>query len=326
MDTEGFFSPMDVGGPFPPMDTEGSFSQMDTEVSPSHMDAEGSSSDTDSEASSSDTEVVYPPGPQYRLKQRTDLGRLLMLFLSFRPHVTIGLVDRNRIQFYHADHSVVLISSPISLSLQDKEGGIDRFIAILIAFHRLSMLDQTIFGAGQNGTVLRLRRDDKVKEPIEVDLGKAVSLFPSLVGRSTAVMYGTSPEWPNSQLVVKISWVEDSRVSEQELMEKAVQEAARPGHEWALNHLPRFCYVEDVSDQTDASVRDLFKKSRIKNYEYTYQRRLMRIVVQEPLHPLTMLASTRDVGQVMLDVASGACLPGLSVHIRLHQSSPSVAL
>ena len=87
----------------------------------------------------------------------------------------------------------------------------------------------------------------------------------SLVGRSIAVMYGTSLKWPNRRLVIKISWVDDFRVSKQDFMDKAVEEATKPGHEWALNHLPRFFYVEDVDDPTYGSVQELFENTRFVN-------------------------------------------------------------
>lgn len=230
-----------------------------------------------------------------------------MELLSIRPHVTVGLVDRNRIQFYHANHSVVLVSSAINLSLEDDEGSIDKLIAILIAFRRLFLNDRRIMEPIENATILRLEGNEKLGGPIEIELGAAISLSPSLVGRSTAVIYGRSGRWPKSRVVVKISWVDETLISEEEFMDKAVEEATKSGHEWAVNHLPRFLYVEDVKDATDRAVQELLKIATFANKKYTYKRRQMRIVIQEPLHPLKSLASARDVGQVILDVACGAC-------------------
>jgi len=273
-----------------------------------------------------DTEVEFKTPP--RRRQPAEVGRHLTDLLSLRPHVTVGLVDRNRIQFYHANHAVVLVSSVIDLSLRNDKSGIDRFIAILIAFRYLSLRDQMVLGTGPNGMTLRLRGDDKVEGPIEIELGTVISTGPSLVGRSTAVMHGTSPKWPNRRLVVKISWVDDYRVSELEFVGKAVEEATKSGHEWALNHLPRFFYVEDIEDPTYESVEELFKNARFVKGEYTYGLRQMRVVVQEPLDSLMTLTNAKDVGQVILDVACGACpLPGFSViSIHLHQISSPVAL
>jgi len=247
--------------------------------------------------------------PQHQCKQPIEVGQYLMELLSVRPHVTVGLVHRDSVQFYHANHSVVLVSSVVDLSLHDDESGIDRLIAILIAFRRLSLHDQRILEAGQDGTVLRLQGNEKVEGPIEIELGAVISMSPSLVGRSTAVMHATSAKWPNSRLVVKISWVDESRVSEQEFMDRAVEEATKSGHGWALDHLPRFFYAEDINDPSYRSVRELFKVARLVNRKYTYEGRRMRIVVQEPLHSIKTLTNVRDVGQVMLDVACGECPP-----------------
>ena len=118
--------------------------------------------------------------------------------------------------------------------------------------------------------VLRLEGNDKAADPIEIELGTAVSLSPSLVGRSTAVVHGTSGEWPDLRVVVKISWVDEARISEREFMNKAAEGAAKSGHEWATNNLPRFLCVEDVDDPTDRSVQELFKTARFANREYTY--------------------------------------------------------
>ena len=75
------------------------------------------------------------------------VGRYLLEQFSvpaFRSHATIGLVDRDRIQFYHANHSVILVSSAINFSLKTRTDGVDKFIAIVIAFSRLSLRDNGI--------------------------------------------------------------------------------------------------------------------------------------------------------------------------------------
>ena len=265
-----------------------------------------------------DTETSFPTLPRRRSSRSTEIGKRLTELLSLRPHITVGLAERDRVQLYHANHTVVLVSPVIDLSLHDDGGGIDTFIAVLIAFRYLSLHDQTVIEAGRNGMTLRLRGNDKVEGPVEVELGMAISMSSSLVGRSTAVVYGTSPKWPSRRLVVKISWVDDFRVSEREFMDKAVEEAAKPGHEWALDHLPRFYYVEDIDDPTYRSVQELLENARFTNGGNTYERRRMRIVVQEPLDPLRTLTSAKEVGQVMLDVACSTLpFPRSLVHYSL---------
>lgn len=60
---------------------------------------------------------------------------------AFRSHATIGLVDRDHIHFYHANHSGILMSSAISFLATDSIGRLDKFVVVVIAFGRLSLRD-----------------------------------------------------------------------------------------------------------------------------------------------------------------------------------------
>ena len=71
------------------------------------------------------------------------LGNVLRSSLAF----ALGLVDRGRLQLYHANRSVILVSSAINFFEGD---GVDKFIANIIGFYRLSF--------GQNGILKRLPR------------------------------------------------------------------------------------------------------------------------------------------------------------------------
>ena len=53
-----------------------------------------------------------------------------------RSHATVSLVDRNRLQPYHANRSVILVSSAIKFSKGD---GKDKFIGTIIGFYYLSL-------------------------------------------------------------------------------------------------------------------------------------------------------------------------------------------
>ena len=63
---------------------------------------------------------------------------------AFRSHATIALVDRGCIQFYHENHSVILVSSALSFSESDRTGGLEKLIVIMIAFGRLTLCDSDI--------------------------------------------------------------------------------------------------------------------------------------------------------------------------------------
>jgi len=63
---------------------------------------------------------------------------------AFRLHTTIALVDRDRIQLYHANRSVILVSSALSFSESGRMGGLEKFIAIMIASSRVALYDDGI--------------------------------------------------------------------------------------------------------------------------------------------------------------------------------------
>jgi hypothetical protein len=213
--------------------------------------------------------------------------------------------------------------------------GLDKFIAIVIAFGRLSLRDNGIlhglderklFSDNEKLTkrrvpqgVVRIQHGNKLKfggnketGTFTVTLGEVISHEPSLVGRATAVLHGTSSNWKKRDLVVKISWPGSNRAVESELLREATSKAnSTIDNEWALNHLPKVLYAQDVvfdSDSTYERVASLFDDAKIDNGEYTYERRTLRIIIQERLYPLKELTKVKDVGQVLLDVACGMLL------------------
>ena len=262
------------------------------------------------------------------------VGRYLLNQFSvpaFRSHATIALVDRDRIQFYHANHSVILVSSAISFSAKSPEGGLDKFIAIVIAFGRLTLCDNGILhnphdselfndneklvtqvprGAVkmQDGNELMFGGDEETG-PFTLTLGDVISHEPSLAGRSTAVLHAKCEKWKNINLVVKISWPSSERKVEHKFLRKATLKAGEtPKDRWALKHLPKVLYSQDVDfgpDSTHEMVAKLFNIAKIINGKYKYERRTLRIIIQERLHPLKNLMGVKDIAQVVLDAACG---------------------
>ena len=206
-------------------------------------------------------------------------------------------------------------------------------IAIVIAFSRLSLrdngilhnlLDGNLFGGNkdlmtslatpdvkeiQEGKQLQFGGDEKTR-PFTLTYGKLISREPSLVGRSTVVLHAatTRSEWEGIDLVVKISWPGSIRVPESRFLRKAIEEAGRTPNQWALNHLPRLLFDQDIvfgPDSTNGKVASLFKDADFVNGEYKYEERTLRIIVQECLYPITTLIDVKDIAQVLLDVACG---------------------
>ena len=222
------------------------------------------------------------------------------------------------------------MSSAIDFSTSSRTDGLDKFIAIVIAFSRLSLRDNGILHNLHNGKLFEDNENlptskpaqgtvqiqegnklefggDKKTKPFTLTYGEVISHEPSLAGRSTAVLHAKSPRWKGIDLVVKISWPGSDRVAENEFLEEATKKAkATAADEWALNHLPQVLFAQDVvfdSDSTHEKVASLFDDAEFVNGEYTYERRTLRIIIQERLYPLKTLTNVRDIAQVLLDVA-----------------------
>ena len=274
----------------------------------------------DEDSSSSEPELKNQVDPALQV------CRYLLEMFSvplLRSHATVSLVDRDRLQLYHANRSVILVSSAINFSDGD---GKDKFIATIIAFHCLSLEQNGILETQvprNAGLILKAKFPDTQVvqqgnelhflgngDPFTVELADVISRDPAMVGRSTLVIGATCKRW-KGPLVVKISWPTSSRASETKFLERAKGEA-KGEHIWVTRHLPLVHYAEDVvfsADSTLRSVAGLFADAKFVDKGYVYERRTLRIIIQELLYPLKSLSSVRDIGQVFLDVACGTCVP-----------------
>jgi len=256
---------------------------------------------------------------------------------AFRSHATVCLVDRDRIQFYHANHSVILVSSAINFSQNYQGDGVDKFIAIVIGFSQLSLRDNGILHDLHNGRLFAdnkklvtsgahreaaqmqegnklVLKGGKLKRPVTLTYGEVISHEPSLAGRATAVLeVKSSSLWKDLDLVAKISWPGSNRVAESVFLEKAVETAESSAEDkWALKHLPQVLFAQDVvfgADSTHERVAKLFENPEFVDprRKLVYERRALRIIVQERLYPLNTLTEVEDIAQVFLDVACGTC-------------------
>ena len=262
-----------------------------------------------------------------------------------RSHATVCLVDRDRLQLYHANRSVILVSSAINFSKGD---GLDRFIAVIIAFRRLSLDQNGVLHtfakdniklvtnpnissdnkAIQENNQLMIKETGSEKEII-VTLGEVISREPATIGRSTVVLKATSDHWPDTNLVVKVSWPNTGRVAESKFLEKATEEAKKTQEGWATKHLPQMLWTNDIifdEESTFASVANLFKDAKFQEgRKFVYEPRTLRIIIQEELYPLKSLGDVREIGQVFVDVACSAYPSRFLIIICLRRFSPSLA-
>jgi hypothetical protein len=78
-------------------------------------------------------------------------------------------------------------------------------------------------------------------------------------------------------------------------------------NKWVIKHLSRIFFAQDVvfdSDSTHEKVESLLDNANFANHgEYRYERRTLRIIIQECPHPLKTLTNVKDIAQAALDVA-----------------------
>ena len=285
-----------------------------------------------------DGEDLPPLDPEFECKigPALQVCRYLLEMFSvplLRSHATAGLVDRDRLQLYHANRSVILVSSAINFSEED---GRTKFIATIIAFHCLSLEQNGIMETQvpRNAKIVSQNRiansyvvqegselvfpEKEGRKGFKVKLGKVISRDPAMIGRSTVVLNATSDKWKINgkyiPLVVKISWPTSNREAETNFLEKASKEA-KGEHAWATKHLPHLYYSEDVvpaPGSTLENIARLFDEPEFGKNEkiHVYERRTLRIIIQERLYAFKSLGSVKDVGQVLVDVACGMCPSG----------------
>ncbi|KAF9459038.1 hypothetical protein BDZ94DRAFT_1063880 [Collybia nuda] len=153
----------------------------------------------------------------------------MLEFSALRSHALITLIERDRLQLVYADRSVIVTSSIINLRTND---GLDKFLAMLIAFHRLSPKQWGLLSLIENpsltklnsskilsnsttedekhewlhGSTMRLQREG-TEPDIRLKLGDVLYHQPGIIGRGTCVIEARcDSEWTNQELVVKVSW------------------------------------------------------------------------------------------------------------------------
>ncbi|KAJ3784454.1 hypothetical protein GGU10DRAFT_401546 [Lentinula aff. detonsa] len=125
-----------------------------------------------------------------------------------------------------------------------------------------------------------------------------------IIGRGTIVIRikcacagcGGHCDWAGKDLVLKLSFPGETRVSEQTFMDRC-RELAIGEHEWVFDHLPNIYWSFDIPFR-EGSPQKNFKKK----YDKQYEMRIMRGSIQEELQPLTGLTTARECAQVFYDV------------------------
>ena len=227
---------------------------------------------------------------------------------GLRSHVIGALVTDDAIQLLYYDRSIFIKSEPLNF-LEDPSS----FVAMLRAMYNIPLSQlghanlitlppflegprrsQDIFG----GLTLTLSDGTGLR------LGSIIYLQHGIIGRGTCVVRGTyidgsgahcdDDSWIGS-LVVKLSWPPKSRVSENDLIAKARNVADHPEHRWVLKHLPKVLHAEDRQIES-------LSPALIARMGEMYEERVLRIIVQEELYPITERTNAVDLAQSFREI------------------------
>jgi hypothetical protein len=230
---------------------------------------------------------------------------------GLRSHVIGALVTDGTIQLLYYDRSIVLKSQSLNF-LEDPS----RFVAMLRAMCHLPLSQLGHANLIAPPPFLGLggpRRSEDIFDALELTLsdgtglrlGSTIHQQHGIIGRGTCVVRATyigesrarcdDDSWVGS-LVVKLSWPAKSRVSENDLIAKARNTAAdHDEHRWVLKHLPKVLHAEDRQIES-------LSPALIARMGDVYEERVLRIIVQEELYPITERTNAVDLAESFREI------------------------
>jgi hypothetical protein len=134
-------------------------------------------------------------------------------------------------------------------------------------------------------------------KPRVLKLGKTIFGQHSLIGRGTIAVEAKcvdgEDEWAGD-LIVKFSWPAATRTPEQDTINKA-RDHAKLHDRSKLDHLPNVIHAQDMD-------RSLVSKQFTDKFGDNHERRVLRIIVQEKLSPITDLHDAPSLGKAVKDI------------------------
>ena len=100
---------------------------------------------------------------------------------------------------------------------------------------------------------------------------------------------------------MKPSWPAKSRTSEQDILERAYKAADNDDHRWVLNHLLKMLHAETVPV-------NMLSRGLIELIGDKYEERVLKVLVQEPLYPITSQKTAPDLAKSFREILKCRCL------------------
>ncbi|THV01690.1 hypothetical protein K435DRAFT_654792 [Dendrothele bispora CBS 962.96] len=250
-----------------------------------------------------------------------------------RSHSVGLVVDSNILQITYYDRSKIVLSERIDLSKNEGQ------TVFLTSLHQLVFLEDrkqgflpvTVGSAAFSLPIIRPRMNPNYLSAMEgegrdltksagfsfsrdtfygcqltlapdkiVDLKEVVHRAHGTIGRGTTVIRATMKvNGVERDVAVKISYPGKNRVAEDKLVEQA-RKMAQGEHSWVQNHLPEILFsrtYDFAEDMPENRLAEYFE-----SHDIPYERRVLRIIVQDYLDPITKLTDPRAYAQAFFDV------------------------
>jgi hypothetical protein len=227
---------------------------------------------------------------------------------GLRSHVIGALVIDGTIQLLYYDRSIFLKSEPLNF-LEDPLS----LVAMLRAMcnlprsqlsHANLITPPPFLGAPRRSEDIFDGLKLTLSDGTGLRLGSTIYQQHGIIGRGTCVVRAEyiagsgarsdDDSWVRS-LVVKLSWPAKSRVSENDLIAKARNAADHDEHRWVLKHLPKVLHAEDRRIES-------LSPALIARMGDVYEERVLRIIVQEELYPITERTNAVDLAQSFREI------------------------
>ncbi|THV00268.1 hypothetical protein K435DRAFT_776628, partial [Dendrothele bispora CBS 962.96] len=248
----------------------------------------------------------------------------------FRSHTIGMLVDTQEVQLGYYDHSCILLSAPFSIDTDEIH-----FLETLYHLRALSLSgrgvvsrlklppkgdpDDLVSPGLKLTTTLYADAQEDLKSTTfyagtEIDFGSQLLILGDILyrarsidGRGTIVIEAAPDNQAEAWLyAAKFSFSPATRHSEASLILSALRTSKqRPEWSWVENNLPNLKFWEDV--ELTGNEED-FPHERVKAFldehcpDFGYKERVLRILVQDKLEPLTSLREQVQYARVFCDV------------------------
>ncbi|KAJ7679249.1 hypothetical protein DFH06DRAFT_507547 [Mycena polygramma] len=228
---------------------------------------------------------------------------------GLRSHVIGVLVSLHSLELLYYDHSIVIKSERLRFVENPA-----LFVSVLLSFGNLTPAEWGYPSFLKSPTPHLLPEnqhfspDMYANHTLELDgwtleLGSIIFRAHGIIGRGTVVVQAKVIKCPpgngltDPDVVVKLSWVARTRVSEVEFVQTAIRHATQEPGGGMEKHLPAIYHYEEIehgAPQTQAFL--------VRHFQNEYEDRVLRVIVQEVLRPIEQLTDPNELAVAFMGV------------------------